>query len=69
MVSVIDPGHTGLLGDPDSRAVADGLVTLLERPPLRSAMGAEAQRQMNAKFSTRAMIESHADLYRRVLET
>ena len=69
MVSVVDPGQTGLLVDPDARAVADGLVTLLERQPLRSAMGAEAQRQMNAKFSTRAMIESHADLYRRVLET
>ena len=69
MVSVVDPGQTGLLVDPDARAVADGLVTLLERQPLRSAMGAEAQRQMNAKFSTRAMIESHADLYRRVLKT
>ena len=69
MESVVDPGQTGLLVDPDARAVADGLVTLLERQPLRSAMGAEARRQMNAKFSTQAMIESHADLYRRVLET
>ena len=69
MASVVDPGQTGLLVEPDARAVADGLVTLLEREPLRSAMGAEARRQMNAKFSTRAMIESHADLYRRVLET
>jgi glycosyltransferase involved in cell wall biosynthesis len=68
MESVIDPGQTGLLVDPDARAVADGLVTLLERQPLRSAMGAEARRQMNAKFSTQAMIESHADLYRRMLE-
>ena len=31
-------------------------------------MGAEARRRMNAKFSTQAMIESHADLYRRMLE-
>ena len=68
MESVIDPGHTGLLVDPDARAVADGLVTLLEQEPLRSAMGAEGRWQMNAKFSTQAMIESHADLYRRVLE-
>jgi glycosyltransferase involved in cell wall biosynthesis len=68
MESVVDPGQTGLLVDPDARAVADGLVTLLEREPLRSAMGAEARRQMNAKFSTQAMIESHADLYRRMLE-
>ncbi len=68
MESVIDPGHTGLLVDPDAQAVADGLVTLLEQEPLRSAMGAEARRQMNAKFSSQTMIESHADLYRRVLE-
>ena len=68
MESVVDSGQTGLLVDPDARAVADGLVTLLERQPDRSAMGAEARRQMNAKFSTQAMIESHADLYRRMLE-
>ena len=68
MESVVDSGQTGLLVDPDARAVADGLVTLLERLPDRSAMGAEARRQMNAKFSTQAMIESHADLYRRMLE-
>ena len=68
MESVVDPGQTGLLVDPDARAVADGLVTLLERQPVRSAMGAEARRRMNAKFSTQAMIESHADLYRRMLE-
>ena len=68
MESVVGPGRTGLLVEPDARAVADGLVTLLERQPLRSAMGAEARRQMNTKFSTQAMIESHADLYRRMLE-
>jgi len=69
MLSVVDPGETGLLVHPDARAVADGLVTLLEGQALRAAMGAEARRQMNTKFSTQAMIESHADLYRRVLET
>ena len=68
MASVVDSGQTGLLVDPDARAVADGLVTLFERQPLGLAMGAEAERQMHAKFSTRTMVRSHADLYRHVLE-
>jgi len=69
LASVVDDGNTGLLVDPDSRSVANGLLTLLQQPSLQRSMGDEALRQMNAKFSTRAMIDSHADLYRRVLET
>lgn len=67
--SVVDHGSTGLLVDPDAQSVARGLLTLLDQPSVRRAMGDEAFCQMNAKFGTRAMIDSHADLYRRVLET
>ena len=69
MEFVVGSGQTGLLVDSHAQAVADGLVTILGRHLKGSAMGAEARRQMHAKFSKQAMIESHADLYRRVLET
>jgi len=69
LTSVVDDGKTGLLVDPDAQAVAAGLQNLLSQPSLQQDMGDEAQRQMKTKFSTRAMIDRHADLYRRVLET
>lgn len=66
--SVVDDGETGILVDPDALSVARGVLELLGQPTLRKAMGGEARARMTAKFGIGAMVSSHEDLYRRVLE-
>lgn len=67
LASVVDDGATGILVNSDPREVANGILSLLEEASLRRAMGAEARRQMTARFGIRAMIDNHANLYRQML--
>jgi len=61
---VVDDGRTGLLvppGEPAALAAAVG--SLLDRPELRHAMGAEGRRQVAERFRTAGLAERIENLY------
>ena len=56
-------GHDALLVQPgDARALADALVTVLERPSLAEALVASGERRA-AKFSMDVLAERYLELY------
>jgi glycosyltransferase involved in cell wall biosynthesis len=63
MDEYVQPGRTGLLVPPkDPAAMADGILTLLEDPPLAAQWGGNARRSVVAGFSSAAMAEQLAKL-------
>lgn len=65
---VVDDGATGSLVPPgDSHALAQAIVSLLEDPARREAMGAAARQRIEHAFSARSRAERILSLYRAVL--
>ena len=66
--AIVEHERSGLLVPPRSpSAFADALVRLAEQPHLRERLGREARRQVTTRFSMAAMVDAHAQLYRRLL--
>jgi glycosyltransferase involved in cell wall biosynthesis len=61
---VIENGKTGLLVPPgDSRALADGIATLLENPALATELGEAARQVAVSRFSLERMVRAYQDIY------
>jgi glycosyltransferase involved in cell wall biosynthesis len=62
---MVTDGVDGLLADPDdAAALARQLVTLLDDPARRRAMGAAARRTAVARWSAPVALEANVELYR-----
>jgi glycosyltransferase involved in cell wall biosynthesis len=60
---MVEEGRSGLLVSPgDPQALADGILTLLKDPPLRSRMGEHGQAICRRRFSVEGMVNQTADL-------
>lgn len=60
---MVEEARSGLLVSPgDSQALADGILTLLKDPPLRSRMGEQGQAICSRFFSVEGMVNHTADL-------
>jgi glycosyltransferase involved in cell wall biosynthesis len=61
---VVDHGKTGLLAPPgDIKALAEHLATLIRDPQLRTRMGEEGRRQVEARFSAQRLARDVERLY------
>jgi glycosyltransferase involved in cell wall biosynthesis len=68
VADVVRDDETGYLVDPmDAPAVARRLLELLEEPRRAGSMGASARRHIRRRFSTEAMVDGVAQIYRDVL--
>lgn len=64
---LVEDGVTGLVVPPaDSAALADAVGVLLDDPAKAGAMGAAGRRVAEERFSVRAMVAAHENLYARL---
>jgi glycosyltransferase involved in cell wall biosynthesis len=65
-VEIIDPGRTGVIvGDPDDTAsVANCVMSLLDDPARRAALGAAARRTVEERYTLEARADALASIYR-----
>lgn len=63
---VVVDGVTGLLVAPSAAAVADGLLRLLDDPPLRERLGRQAIGHAGQHLSTATLVDAHRQLYHEV---
>jgi len=63
----LDHGEDGLLVPPgDAAALANGLLTLLEKPAYAKQLGDRARRKAETRFTIDAMIQEYQRLYQRL---
>jgi len=63
----LDHGEDGLLVPPgDAAALANGLLTLLEKPAYAKQLGDRARRKAESRFTIDAMIQEYQRLYQRL---
>ncbi len=66
---VVVHGETGLLTEPGNVAgLAEHIVTLIERPDEREAMGSRGRTRVEREFPSDRMVEDSADVYRRLTQ-
>jgi glycosyltransferase involved in cell wall biosynthesis len=67
---MVEDGLNGLLVPPrDPSALADALITLINRPDERKRMGQAGRARMLEKFSAEAMVAATEAVYRKILES
>jgi glycosyltransferase involved in cell wall biosynthesis len=65
---IIEEGKSGLLIDPQNpSAIAEKVITLLQNPELRRAMGEQGRRRVETRYDNRQMVRRLEDLYREIL--
>ncbi len=65
---IVEGGVTGYLVPPgDSQAMAKAITELLQDPDKAKAMGAAGRKRVGEKFSIKAMVESHENLYKSLM--
>jgi glycosyltransferase involved in cell wall biosynthesis len=64
---IVRDGHTGVLVEPSSQSLAEGLSYLLEREDMRHAMGERGRRMVQEKFTLKQMTDSFESVYRRAI--
>ena len=65
---VVLAGDTGILCSPSAEAVAAGILTLLDDPPLAERLGSQARVRTESLFGTGQMVSAHANLYRSLIQ-
>jgi glycosyltransferase involved in cell wall biosynthesis len=56
-------GHTGIVAPYDAAAMAEGILTLLDRPDMRRDLGTAARERIGAQFTWHAMAGAYADVF------
>ena len=64
---IVEHGKSGWMVEPDSSALAEGMLHLLNRPELMHELGRNGQQRMRMHFTWRKIADDYLEAYRQVL--